>query len=92
MVAKVRPALVLSVASGDADRSLLTVVPHTTSLRGSSWEVMVECAFLKRGAFLVQGVSSYPPVRAVQRLGVLNRSQLEEVESALLGWLGYRAP
>jgi mRNA-degrading endonuclease toxin of MazEF toxin-antitoxin module len=32
---KTRPALVVSVAFGDQDRSFITVVPHTTSLRGS---------------------------------------------------------
>lgn len=35
LVGKMRPALVVSVAFGDQDRSLITVVPHTTSLRGS---------------------------------------------------------
>jgi mRNA interferase MazF len=34
MVEKVRPALVVSVGFGDLDRAAITVVPHTTSLRG----------------------------------------------------------
>jgi mRNA interferase MazF len=33
MVEKIRPGLVISVTFGDADRALLTIVPHTTSLR-----------------------------------------------------------
>src|SRR5260370_34996549 len=45
MTEKVRPALVVSVVYGDADRALLTVVPHTTSLRGSQYEVAVDVAF-----------------------------------------------
>lgn len=35
MEGKVRPALVVSIAYGDLDRTLVTIVPHTTSLRGS---------------------------------------------------------
>ena len=31
MAAKVRPALVISVAADDVDRALVTLVPHTTS-------------------------------------------------------------
>jgi mRNA interferase MazF len=54
---KTRPALVVSVAFGDRDRALITVVPHTTSLRGSPFEIAVEAPFLKPGAFLVQGVA-----------------------------------
>ena len=41
MAGKTRPALVVSVPFGDQDRSLITVVPHTTSLRGSAYEVSV---------------------------------------------------
>jgi mRNA interferase MazF len=33
MAEKFRPALVISVAFGDADRALVTIVPHTTSLQ-----------------------------------------------------------
>jgi mRNA interferase MazF len=35
MAGKTRPALVVSEAFGDQDRALITVIPHTTSLRGS---------------------------------------------------------
>jgi hypothetical protein len=52
---KTRPALVVSVAFGDSDRALITVVPHTTSLRGSPFEIAARAPFLKPGAFLVQG-------------------------------------
>ena len=56
MAEKVRPALVISVAFGDADRALVTIVPHTTSLRGSQFEIPVSVPFLKAGAFVVQGL------------------------------------
>jgi hypothetical protein len=41
MAQKVRPALVISVAFEDADRALVTIVPHTASLRGSRFEIPV---------------------------------------------------
>ena len=89
MVEKVRPALVVSVGFGDLDRALVTVVPHTTSLRGSQFEVVVPLPFLKPGAFLVQNVATYPTVRAIRRLGVLKKEQIEIVGAGLLRWLGY---
>ncbi|HCC56390.1 MAG TPA: hypothetical protein DEQ47_03875 [Solibacterales bacterium] len=39
LAGKTRPALIVSVAFGDRDRALITVVPHTTSLRGSPFEI-----------------------------------------------------
>jgi hypothetical protein len=60
MVAKVRPGLVLSVPPTDAERALVTLVPHTTSLRGSRFEVEAKVAFLKPGAFDAQGLVTIP--------------------------------
>jgi mRNA interferase MazF len=89
MEGKVRPALVVSVAYGDSDRALVTILPHTTSLRGSQYEVAVNVPFLKPGAFLVQNVATYPKVRAIRKLGVLKSDQFELVFSCLLRWLGH---
>jgi len=58
---KVRPALVISIPYGDADRALIGVIPHTTATRGSPFEAVVPLQGLKEGAFLVQGVQSLPP-------------------------------
>ena len=88
MAEKVRPALAISVDFGDADRALVTIVPHTTSLRGSQFEIPVSVAFLKPGAFLVQGVSTYPHVRAIRKLGVLKPAQFDSVLAGVLRWLG----
>ena len=88
MVEKVRPALVVSAAFGDADRALVTIVPHTTSLRGSQFEIPVSVPFLKAGAFVVQNVSTYPHVRAIRRLGVLKPDQFRLVFAGVLRWLG----
>jgi mRNA interferase MazF len=92
MAEKVRPALVISVAFGDADRALVTIVPHTTALRGSQFEIPVSVSFLKAGAFLVQNVSTYPRVRAVRRLGVLKPDQFRLVFAGVLRWLGQDHP
>jgi mRNA interferase MazF len=88
MAEKVRPALVISAAFGDADRALVTVVPHTTSLRGSEFEIPVSVPFLKPGAFVVQGVSTYPHVRAIRKLGALKPAQFDLVFAGVLRWLG----
>jgi len=88
MAEKVRPALVISVAFGDADRTLVTIVPHTTSVRGSQFEIPVSVSFLKAGVFLVQGVSTYPRVRAIRKLGVLKPDQFRLVFAGVLRWLG----
>jgi len=88
MAEKVRPALVISVAFGDADRALVTIVPHTTSLRGSQFEIPASAQFLKPGAFLVQGISTYPHVRAIRKLGALKPDQFDLVFAGVLRWLG----
>jgi hypothetical protein len=51
-------------AYGDEDRALIAI-PHTTSLRGSQYEIAVSVPFLKTGAFLVQNVATCPNVRAI---------------------------
>lgn len=89
MAAKTRPVLVVSVAYGDADRAIVTVVPHTTALRGSPFEISVPAPFLRRGAFLVQGVSTYPKAWAIRKIGALNREQMAAVMTGLRNWLGF---
>jgi len=54
MIQKVRPALILNRAFGDTDRALISVIPHTTTLRDSDLEIAVGVPFLQPGAFLVQ--------------------------------------
>ena len=69
--------------------SLFTIVPHTTSLRGSQYEIAVDVPFLKAGAFLVQNVATYPNVRAIRKLGTLKPNQFDLVFAGLLRWLGH---
>ena len=88
MVEKVRPVLILSIPFADADRALVTVVFHTTAMRNSQFEVKIAVPFLKEGAFVAQSIATYPTVRAIRKLGVLNATQLAEVEAAVFKWLG----
>jgi mRNA interferase MazF len=88
MVAKVRPAVVLSEPVEDTDRALVTLVPHTTSVRGSRFETAVPVAFLRAGAFDAQSLVTVPHVRLVRLLGRLNAEQLKGIEQAVCRWLG----
>jgi len=73
IAAKVRPALVVSKPYGDEDRALIAVVPHTTSIRGSKYEIQLSVPFLKRkGAFLLQSFVTVPPPYFVKKLGMLS--------------------
>lgn len=60
MMEKVRPVLILSIPFADTDRAVLTVVFHSTALRGSQFEVKVSVPFLKSGAFITR---ASPPIR-----------------------------
>jgi mRNA interferase MazF len=43
---KTRPALIVSVNFGERDRALITVVPHTTSLRDSPLEIAARASLI----------------------------------------------
>ena len=89
MVAKVRPCLVLSVPTDPQDRVLMTLVPHTTSVQGTRFEVSVKAKFLQgRGVFDAQQVVTVPQIKLVRRLGDLPPDQLALVEEAVRRWLG----
>lgn len=85
---KARPALVLNRAFKDSDRALISVIPHTLTLRGSELEVPVQVPFLKPGAFLVQNPMTIPSVKAERFLGRLTPRQLALVEAGVRDWLG----
>ncbi len=89
LAAKVRPCLVLSVpADQPNDRALVALVPHTTSVRGSRFEVAVPIRFLRPGAFDAQNLVTVPHVTLIRRLGVVADDQLALVATAVRGWLG----
>jgi mRNA interferase MazF len=88
MMEKVRPVLILSVPFVDTDRAILTVVFHSTTLRGSQYEVKVKSPFLMEGAFIAQSIATYPLTRAHRRLGVLQQAQFSAVDAGVFKWLG----
>jgi mRNA interferase MazF len=88
MAAKVRPALVISVGAGDTDRALATLVPNTTSVRGTQFEAGVSVGFLKAGAFDAQNLITIPHAKLLRSRGTLNAEQMGVVEAAVRGWLG----
>ncbi|MGH8523006.1 MAG: hypothetical protein ACREXY_01940 [Gammaproteobacteria bacterium] len=69
----------LSIPTAEMDRSLATVVPHTTSLRGTRFEVTVSVPFLRIGGFDAQGIVTVPTVRLIRHLGTLKPEQLNTV-------------
>ena len=85
---KRRPGLVISVSYDDADRALVTLVTHTTSIRGTVYEVSIDVRFLDPGAFDVQNVISISRAKVERKLGVLTEDQFHLVETALRSWLG----
>ena len=87
LAAKVRPCLVVSIPALDEDRALATVVPHTTSARGSRFEVSITVGFLRAGVFDVQSLVTIPHAKLVRKLGSLTAEQLSPVEAALRRWL-----
>ena len=88
MAAKVRPALLLTGEPAADELDLVTVVLHTTSLRGNRWELNVPNPFLKPGAFHLQQVQTISTVKLERRLGVLATEEMNRVRNALKNRLG----
>ena len=90
LAAKVRPCLVLSVPLDESDRSLVPVIPHTTAVRQSRFEIVVPARFLRPGAFDAQGIVTVPTVRLMNQLGMLTTEQIGLVEKGVCAWLGIK--
>src|SRR5580704_16856589 len=80
IAAKIRPCLVLSVPLDPQDRVLLTLVPHTTSVQGTRFEVAVPKPFLKPGVFDAQGLVTVAPPKLLRKLGDLLPAEIALVE------------
>lgn len=88
MTAKVRPCLVCSIPVQDEHRALVTLVPHTTIVRGSRFEVVIPVKFLRAGAFDAQNIVTIPYAKLIRELGTLTQSQLTLIDDSLRLWLG----
>jgi len=87
---KVRPVLVVSVPFLDNERTLCIVVPHTTSLIGTRFEICLNHPALKAGAFDVQQTAAVQAAKFVRRLGMLNTDQVRTIELGLANVLGLK--
>ena len=83
LAAKVRPALLLTGNPAAAELDLVTVLLHTTALRGNQWELSIPKPFLKPGAFHLQQIQSVSTVKLERRLGVLTEAEMNQVLDAL---------
>jgi mRNA interferase MazF len=88
---KVRPCLLLTdYPSADNDLALITVIEHTTSIRGGEWEIEIRKPFLKRpGAFHLQQIQSVKLSRFERRLGALTDAEMRIIETILRRRLGF---
>jgi len=83
ITAKVRPALLLTGNPEPDELDLLTVLLHTTSLRGNRWELNIPKPFLKPGAFHIQQIQTISTVKLERKLGVLTDAEMDQVRDAL---------
>jgi mRNA interferase MazF len=88
IAAKTRPGLVMSVPPEPQDRVLVTLVPHTTSVQGTRFEVVIAKPFLKPGAFDAQGLVTVATARLLRKLGDLQPAEMALIEEAVKQWLG----
>ncbi len=84
MAAKVRPALILTGQPTAEELDLVTLLLHTTALRGNRWELNIPKPFLKPGAFHLQQIQSVSTVRLERRLGVLTSEEMARVLDAVV--------
>lgn len=89
LAGKVRPVLLLSGYPAEDTLALITVIPHTTALRGNCWEVSIPKHFLKDGAFHLQQIQSIPTTRLLRRLGVLTFEEINEIHLGLRKYLNF---
>ena len=88
MTAKVRPALLLTGNPAPEELDLVTVLLHTTSLRGNRWELNIPKPFLREGAFHLQQVQTISTVKLERKLGALSREEMHTILNALGRRLG----
>jgi mRNA interferase MazF len=88
LAAKVRPALLLTGNPSDDELDLVTVLLHTTALRGNRWELRLPKPFLQPGAFHLQQIQTVSTIKLERRLGALTSDEMKRVVAALADRLG----
>ena len=87
LVAKTRPCVVLSDFPTEDELALVVVVPHTTAIRNSRWELDIPKPFLKPGAFHLQQIQAISIARLQKRLGTLSNDEFKRLKETLSGLL-----
>lgn len=82
LAAKTRPARVASIPFVDLERAVCLILLHTTALRGTRFEVVLDVRWPERGAFDVPG-SATSRSRLVRRLGALADDQMTQIEAGI---------
>jgi mRNA interferase MazF len=83
LAAKVRPALLLTSEPAPNELDLVTVLLHTTALRGNRWELNIPKPFLRPGAFHLQQIQTVSTIKLERWLGALTREEMDRVLAAL---------
>jgi len=83
LAAKVRPALLLTGEPEDDELDVVSVLLHTTALRGNRWELDIPKSFLKPGAFHPQQVQTVSTVKLERKLGALTPNEMARVTESL---------
>lgn len=83
MAAKVRPALLLTGTPADDELDVVTVLLHTTALRGNNCELTIPKPFLKPGAFHLQQIQTVSTVKLERKLGTLSADEMKQARVAL---------
>jgi len=85
---KVRPVLVVSVPLVDTDRTLVVIVPHTTSIAGTRFEIAIPHSSLQQGSFDVQQIAAVPAAKFIRRIGALSSQELKLIDAGVAQLLG----
>ena len=88
LAAKVCPALLLTDTPADNELDLVTVLLHTTALRGNRWELNIPKPFLREGAFHLQQIQTVSTVKLERRLGTLAADEMDRVLDGIAGRFG----
>jgi mRNA interferase MazF len=58
---------------------MVTVLPHTTAVKGNRWELNIPKPFLQPGAFHFQQIQSISVAYLMRRLGALTVEEMDRV-------------
>ncbi len=83
LAAKTRPCLLLTDWPADNELALVSVIAHTTMLRGNQWEQALPKPFLKAGAFHLQQIHSVPVAKLERKLGELTAGEMNATDQLL---------